>query len=140
MKKYLLVVILSFGLWGTRCSMFQRGEGGTPSQIEQVAGSVAPLIPPPWGLLVGGLATIATGIASVGANKASNKAFKAKEKPSLLVSLATDHSWLMPTFGALAATLRASGLLHFSDAELAMLMTTLATPVGVKKVMRKPSL
>lgn len=119
------------------CQFLQRGPAGEPSKVEQLAENVAPLIPPPWGLLVGAAATVASGIASVGANKASNEAFKAKQKPSLLVSLATDHSWLMPTLGAFAAAARASGLIHFSDAELAMLMTTLAAPVGVKKVMRK---
>lgn len=127
-----LLVMVSCAGW------FERKESnGGKSDAQVVADSVSPMLPPPFGLLLGGLATALTGVAAVGANKASNKAFKAKAKPSLLVSLATDHSWLMPALGALAAAARASGVLHFSDTELAMLMTTLTAPVGVKKVMRK---
>lgn len=139
MRRLLTFAVLALVIGGIGCSLLQRGPGGAPSAVEQAAAATAPLLPPPWGLLVGGLATVATGVASVGANKASNDAFKAKKSPGLLVSLATDHSWAMPTLGALIAALRAAGVLHFSDAELTMLMTTLAAPVGVKKVMRKPA-
>lgn len=139
MRKMFAIGCLVLGMGMVGCaSWFQRGPGGTPSTVEQIAGGVAPLLPPPWGLLVGGLATVLTGAASVGANAASNKAFKEKKKPSLLVSLTTDHSWAYPALGALAAFARASGYVHFSDAELAMMLTTLTTPVATKKVMRKP--
>ena len=104
----------------------------------EVVGSTAPLLPPPFGLIAGAVATALSAVASVGANKASNAAFKKKEKASMLIQLATDHSSsIMVAVIPVLAALRASGILHFSDTELALLTTTFAAPVATKKVMRK---
>ena len=103
-----------------------------------VISSTAPLLPPPLGLIAGAIATALTGIASIGANKASNAAFAKDKTAAPLVRLATDHasSIFAVAVPALIA-LRASGAIHFSDSELLMLSTTFAAPVATKKVMRK---
>lgn len=135
MNKLLIVGIALFFVAG--CTLLQRGPSGEPSSVEEAANAVAPLLPPPFGLIAGGLAAFLSGVASVGANKKSNAAYKKKEDPGLLVRLLTEHSWAMPTLAALAAAARAGGLIHFSDAELALFTSTLAVPVATKKVMRK---
>lgn len=100
--------------------------------------STAPFLPPPFGVLAGGLAAILTGVASVGANKASNEAYKKEKDAPLLVKLATDHSsTIMGVIAVLVPALRAAGVIHFSDAELSVLLATFAVPVGTKKVMRR---
>ena len=100
--------------------------------------STAPLLPPPFGLLAGGLATIISGVASIGANKASNEAFSKKQKASKLVQYATDHvSTIMAVAGPVILALRAGGVIHMSDGELALLLTTFGAPVATQKVMRR---
>lgn len=107
-------------------------------QAAEISASAAPLLPPPFGLLAGGLATILSGVASIGANKVSNEKFKKKEAVPLLVKLATDHiSPIMAAVAAIVPALRLSGLIHMSDAEMSLLMTTVAAPVATKKVMRR---
>ena len=133
MKRFLFVCASLLIL--TACLSQQQREA--VAAAGETINSVAPLLPPPLGLIAGGIATLLSGVASVGANKQSNKAFKAKEDPGILVKLLTEHSWAMPTLAALAASARAAGLIHFSDAELALFTSTLAVPVATKKYMRR---
>ena len=116
----------------------------TASQREAVqsageaVGSVAPLLPPPFGVLAGGLAALLTGVAAVGANKVSNEKFKKKESAPFLVKLITDHSSvLLGAATVVLPALRGLGLFSMSDAELSTLLATFAVPVGAKKFLRK---
>ena len=116
----------------------------TPQQQEDVKrtadgiNSVAPLLPPPFGLIAGAVATALTGIASIGANKASNAAYAKNKTASPLIRLTTDHaSSILAVAVPLLVALRASGVLHFSEEELLMITTTFAAPVATKKVMRR---
>ena len=109
----------------------------TATEAAGVVSSVAPLLPPPFGLIAGGLAAALTSVASISANRASNIAFKKKESPGLLVKMMTDHSSLLLVGTTLLPILRAVGLIHISDAELALVMTTLSAPVTTKKIMRR---
>lgn len=137
MREVLVVTVLALVVGGIGCAFLERGPGGKPSQAEELASSVAPMLPPPWGILVGGLATLATGVASAGANVKSNKAFKKKEDPGFLTKLFTDHSAWLTMMPVILAMGRVSGVLHMSDAELVTLMTAFVVPAGTKKVMRK---
>jgi len=116
----------------------------TASQREAVqaagdtVGSVAPLLPPPFGIIAGGLAALLTGVAAVGANKVSNEKFKKKEEAPMLVKLITDHSsTILGAVTVLVPALRAAGIISMSDGELSALLATFAVPVGAKKILRK---
>lgn len=136
MKRVLLFSVLSLGVLGG-CAWIQKKADGRKSDIEVAADSVAPFLPPPFGLIAGAVATLATGIASIGANKVSNEKYEKKEKPSALIRYATDHiSPIMTTVAVAAPTLRAAGVIHMSDAELSLLMAAVGTPVVTKKFMR----
>lgn len=131
-----LVVILCFGLLMTAC--LTTAQRDAVRGAGEVIGSAAPLLPPPFGILAGGLATVLAGIASVGANKVSNDAFQKKIAAPPLIQLATDHaSSIMGLVAAVVPALRAAGVIHMSDPELSLLMATLVTPVATKKVMRR---
>ncbi len=134
MKRFILFSVVLLAL--TACLSQQQREAVVAAG--EAVGSTAPFLPPPFGIIAGGLAALLTGVASVGANKASNDAFKKDKDAPLLVKLATDHSsTIMGVIAVVVPSLRAAGIIHFSDAELAMLLTTFAVPVGTKKYFRR---
>lgn len=131
------VAIFGLLLLAVGCAMTEE-QRHAMRQASETAAAAAPFLPPPFGLIAGGVATLLSGAAAVGANKVSNEKFRKKEKPSWLVRLWTDHSsTILASVLPIVTALRASGVLHFSDGELTMLATTLGTPVATKKVMRR---
>lgn len=134
MKRYIPLCLWLLMIFAG-CAAFQRGPGGSPSPVEQIAGSAAPLLPPPWGMILGVVAAGATGIATVGANKASNAG-----STSPLVQVMTKHNWTMPALGGAIFAARAAGLIHMSDSELLTLFVTLGIPeIGETVLGKKPA-
>lgn len=132
--------ILLFGcslLFLTACITSREG-GAIAGAAGDALGSVAPLLPPPFGVIAGVVATALAGVASIGANKVSNTKRQKKETAPMLVKLMTDHSsTIFTSIVPLIAILKAAGALPISDGELASIATTFAAPVVTKKVMRK---
>lgn len=128
-----VVLILMFFAFSflTSCAAFQRGPDGAPSDAERVAAAAAPLLPPPFGIIAGAIATAASTVAGVAANRQVAKVGASNVSP--LVALMTTHNWILPAIGVLVSVGRANGWLHIGDGELALLWSALGAPEAAEQ-------
>ena len=116
-------------------------EGCTAQQIKDNAdkvqyllGSAAPLIPPPFGLIAGGLASLAGVVSSVAAGKAKQAAIIADEDAHPIATFLSDHHYLYPALAALLGFLQSSHVINIGGDQLAAIMGAIGLPPTLAQV------
>lgn len=97
----------------------------TAEDIRDGAGAAAPLLPPPFGTILGLVAGGAGLVATMAAAKSKGAAIVADIDPHPVTNFISSHTWIMPAIMAAAGFARMKGLIHLSDSEITALFSAL---------------
>lgn len=101
----------------------------TADGISYVLGTAAPLLPPPFGLIAGGLASIAGVVSSVAASKIKGDALEVGNDPHPVATFFADHHYLYPLLATIVGLIQNSHFANLAGDALPQLMAALGLPL-----------
>ncbi len=119
-----LVLLVPVGIWSCVGAGEAVAEGG------KVISAIGAALPPPWGILLSAVGTVATLAAGHFTDKSKQATLAAGGQPSPLVKMFAERKWLLPIVGGLVTGMRAGGILPISDTDLYAILTMIGIPTA----------